>query len=419
MAGRNNHKQTFFPDVRGQRGYADRVYIQNVEELTTRSAFGEVISQELTPITALNFVYGVNSGIAFASGIDGGTITSVSGMASVDTTASANSEAFTFSRIPMRYLPGQAITVRGAGVFTSGTSASGYALLGAYNSNFENALMFGTSGSTFGILYRSFNEDVFIPQSEWNGIDIMDGNSDGEAIDPALGNVYQIQYEWLGFGGIEFSVMDPNTGRFINVHTIKYGNTSVRPSLSNPSMHIGAWAKNNGDAAAIKVRTGSMGGFSAGPKPESFNDFHTAASGSHSLTDASIQNVITVRNNDTFNGLESERQLFAEFMGVSNDGNKPVAITVIRNATLTGASFEPVDNNRSSASVDLVGSGVTAPSGDIMMGALIAAGGSDFINLFDLDMRLDEGESFTIAAEKVGGGSTALVTAFIRWREEI
>ena len=64
----------------------------------------------------------------------------------------------------------------------------------------------------------SADEDEFVSQDQWN-IDTMDGlgtsmNPSGVKLDVTKGNVFQIQTQYLGFGGILYSVENPRTGFF-------------------------------------------------------------------------------------------------------------------------------------------------------------------------------------------------------------
>lgn len=69
-----------------------------------------------------------------------------------------------------------------------------------------DGFFFGYNGSSFGILRRQNGTDNWIPQSAWNN-DTFDGNGrSGVALNATQGNVYSIQYQWLGtwsFGPVQ------------------------------------------------------------------------------------------------------------------------------------------------------------------------------------------------------------------------
>ena len=61
----------------------------------------------------------------------------------------------------------------------------------------------------------------FIAQADWN-------RDTFESLDPQKGNVYEIKYQYLGFGNIDFYV-EGNNG-FVLVHRLEYVNKNILPS---------------------------------------------------------------------------------------------------------------------------------------------------------------------------------------------
>ena len=83
-----------------------------------------------------------------------------------------------------------------------------------------------------GLLYRTFSRVIegqnqtnnFIPSSSFN-IDKLDGTGPSRLIlDPQKGNVYQIGFQYLGFGNAKFQIEDPETGNLIRFHELKNEN---------------------------------------------------------------------------------------------------------------------------------------------------------------------------------------------------
>jgi hypothetical protein len=94
---------------------------------------------------------------------------------------------------------------------------------------------------------------TYYPQSTWN-IDTCLGtgslqdryntNSSGFVLNPLLGNVYRIVFQYLGFGAITFYVENSTTGVFMPVHQIKYANTALVPSVTSPNYKLGFGIEN-------------------------------------------------------------------------------------------------------------------------------------------------------------------------------
>lgn len=95
--------------------------------------------------------------------------------------------------------------------------------------------------------------ETFIPQSAFN-IDTLDGNgASGFVINPTKGNIYDIQYEWFGFGAYVFTVQD-DTGRMIPFHKISHENILDKPQVGIPH-------------GKLMFRTEVKEGFTAAKKP--------------------------------------------------------------------------------------------------------------------------------------------------------
>ena len=108
----------------------------------------------------------------------------------------------------------------------------------------------------------AFNEEV-IPRSSWN-YDKADGTGRLPLIDWAKGNIFQIKYQWLGYGMIQFYIEDPTLGRFIRVHAIEYANSNTLPTVGNPTFPFYFHADNGSTTSNIAMFTASCGGFIEG-----------------------------------------------------------------------------------------------------------------------------------------------------------
>jgi hypothetical protein len=121
-----------------------------------------------------------------------------------------------------------------------------------------------TSSVTTGVVPSGTGaggEDEFVPQSQWNQ-DVMDGtnstaNPSGLLLDPTKGNVYQISIQYLGFGGMVFSIEDPLTRLFTPVHVINYANQYTATNLKVPNMSFQMFSRNTTNTTAVVLRSAS------------------------------------------------------------------------------------------------------------------------------------------------------------------
>jgi len=104
----------------------------------------------------------------------------------------------------------------------------------------------------------------FIPKSSFN-VDKLDGTGpSGMILNPQKGNVYQIQFQYLGFGNATFSTEDPNTGLLVPFHMIKNTNARTAPVLKNPNMSVLCTSANIGGTTSKTLKTASMAAFTEG-----------------------------------------------------------------------------------------------------------------------------------------------------------
>ena len=109
----------------------------------------------------------------------------------------------------------------------------------------------------------------------------MDGTGPSAmTLDHDTGNVYKIQYQWLGFGPIQFFIEKPNAkDKFQLVHEVEYINTNTVSSVVNPTLPMYILSKNAANTSDIVVKVGSHSAESEGtisnlgvPKSTSVND---------------------------------------------------------------------------------------------------------------------------------------------------
>ena len=189
-----------------------------------KSAFNELLVTEITPMFQANFAYNNNARLVTETVTGSGTITNATAMAKCNTTAAGTSSATLTSKAALDYRGGQGGLFRATAVFTTGVAGSEQ-LLGVGDA--VNGFFFGYNGATFGVCHRVNSVDTWYPQTSWNTEKMTAGEINSMTLDPTKGNVYEIQFQYLGFGQIEFSVENSSTGAFDVVHVIRFANTST------------------------------------------------------------------------------------------------------------------------------------------------------------------------------------------------
>lgn len=242
-----------------------------------------------------------------------------------------------------------------------------------------------------------------VPQTTWN-VNTVTG------LDPSKMNVYKIQVQFLGGGGIKFFIEDSDTAEFVHVHTIRYANSFTVPSVGNPSFRLGWLAVNAGvNTTPITVEGSSAAGFIEGDltvtRPgRAQNNVKTSVG-------TTITNILTLRNRRAFGARRNLTEVRPQIISISSDATKPVILQLIKNATLGGTPvFEYVDKVNSSVVVDTAGTTITG-------GTVIFSSGEGSFDLSAINETLAPGESLTVGAA-VSAVPAADMSATITWIED-
>ena len=380
------------------------------------SAFGALLAVQETVPFFLSFPYNnINPEYVTTSTDGGGTVTADGGHAVLSVTLDGGF-ADMRSRFPARYIPGQGLSARFT--FTSTGCAPGQVqTIGVGDS--QDGFFFGCcdtcsadAGSSFGVLRRASGVDNWVPASSWNG---MYGTTPPNI---AFGIPYQIQWQWLGYGQVTFSIEDPTTGGFVVAHAIKYAGTSGDTSISNPNLPLNARVTNNRSNSVNILRTPSMAIVRQGL--ETHDGIRNSATGTITLATAAERQVLSIRNNSTFNGRVNRSLMYVDFISylAGGSGAQDVILRIRLNDTLITPSFTPINTNTSLASWNIDG-GVFVlgvDGGVALMPIVIDTPNSATLNLTGYNIHLAPGDVLTITGIALAG--TPDLRVALSWIEE-
>ena len=194
---------------------------------------------------------------------------------------------------------------------------------------------------------------TFIAQSSMNG-DRVDGTGpSGFTIDPQKGNVFQIEYQYLGFGNAKVGVEDPDTGTFINMHCFKNANLRTTPVLKNPNSSVVVGVFNVGNTSAVTLKTVSMGGFIEGDVKKLDPKFADSFLINNLNTSDAVKPLALVKANSVFNGDTCYGEFDLLRIGASNEANnQTLTVSLYVGAEIGGdVNYEYIDETRSIVSV--------------------------------------------------------------------
>lgn len=169
--------------------------------------------------------------------------------------------------------------------------------------------------------------DTWVLQENWNRNTCF-GFYSMPKLNPSKGNVFEIAVQWLGFGNILFRMENPITGKFDDIHQIKYSNTKSVTSITNPNLPLSAFVIKTGsnELDSAVVQTASSGLFIMGDNNKNLGtrggvmNWYSISNGN--INTGTYYNVMTIRNKLVMNNVlnYSDVYLMAVSVGL-NCGN--------------------------------------------------------------------------------------------------
>lgn len=260
--------------------------------------------------------------------------------------------------------------------------------------------------ATFAILTTGVApSEQFIPQAAWNGV-VPTG------FDPTKGNVYAVQFQYLGYGDAFFYIEDGTTGRFNLVHTVRNAGTRTSVVLRNPNLYLTWESRNTGTGTSVTLRGASGGTFIEGPVD--FLGAQFAQRAGVSISAGVETPVLSVRASTTYQSRISTAQLQIDRIAAAAEGTKPLTLRLYKNASLTAAQWQQVAANVSTATYDASATGFSG--GTLIFAFTLAKTGNSTEALSDLSVYLQAGESLTLTALSA---NNADVAAALVWVEDV
>lgn len=286
--------------------------------------------------------------------------------------------------------------------YNAGAKSGAYSLSGA-------STAVGTFAQT---LAGASPTDTWVAQSAWN-VDKMDGTGKSKMVlDKTKGNIYQIRYQWLGYGDIKYYIKNQENDEWQLVHKISYSNQNTTPSVYNPTFPLCAIVENTSNTSDIVMYTASWAGFIEGAT--NGGDLHHGISATVTNSGTAEIPILTILNKSIYQGKINRNQIKLVYMSVGIEHTKNSTIRFRYNAALTGASFADIDTNSSVVSYDSTATGVSG--GDTQFAIGLPKDGHESLPLSDATFSLNPGDSLTITQESASV-TGAVTTASFNWEE--
>jgi hypothetical protein len=261
--------------------------------------------------------------------------------------------------------------------------------------------------------------NTFIPSGSFN-IDTLDGNGPSRMIfDPQMGNVFQIGFQYLGFGNAKFYIENPETGGPQQFHEIKNANSRTTPVLSNPNVNVLATCANIGGITSTQLRTVSMAAYVEGDLYKLDPKFAYSKT-INALSSLSYVPLTLLKVNRIFHN----KSCYGEFdllqVAASNDANtKTLTIGFFLNAEVSGdVNYQYIDQNNSIVSyAELDPATQTITTTGLPFYEIVVGGNSSTsFDIKDLQFVFGPGSSLLIAAKVSSSPINGSVS--INWYEQ-
>lgn len=246
--------------------------------------------------------------------------------------------------------------------------------------------------------------ETWTAQASWN-IDTASW------LDPTKGNLYRLEFAYLGYGPLVYSIFHPTRREWARVHVIDWPNANTGTNIGNPSMRVGWVSASLGSTTNLTVAGASAMAGLQGIKyhSRSFGGYGTAT-GVTTETQ-----VLTVQVRREFGGRACNAILKPMVLSIGTDSNKGAIFRVLRNPTVSGTTAHAyVDQTESIALTDTAG---TTVSGGRLLGVYsVGPSGRATISLADQNMYQISGDELVITAQ-VTSGAASEMTASLVWEE--
>jgi hypothetical protein len=301
---------------------------------TVKNAFGGTSVSENRIETAWQFPFGINPSQVRQIEESGGTVAHVTPFVELKSNADPAGKAAIRTFRHIGYIPGVGGLFVGTCVF--GSPKEGTEQIFGIGTD-TNGFFFGYKNTEFGVLHRNGGVDTWIMRNAWSE------KHDETWFSPENGNVYEIKYQWLGFGPIVFSVQGPN-GEMVKVHIIVTANRGQVPSLKDPSLPLYAEAKNTGGTEGVVLRTSSASGMVEGEAfPEALTTL-IAFQYATTIDPGQLQYAFSFNNPYTWKGLDNTAYVQPLTFSIGWESNKVGNVKVGTAGVITGASWQDVNS---------------------------------------------------------------------------
>lgn len=298
----------------------------------------------------------------------------------------------------------------------------------------DNGVFWELEGTTLYVVIRSNTSgspvDTRVAQSNFNQ-DKLDGtDAIGLTLDITKGNIYFIDFQWLGAGRVRFGVVEPSGAR-VNAHIVENANVSDIPYMRTATLPVRIEQINTGTSGSTSELRWTCASVKHSSKAEIERQRFSASTEANLLEISGTDGerpVVSIRPRKTFNGLVNRGLIKLQALDLLNDGDSQSVIFRVRQGAVLGnTSFGNVNPILSIVESDV---GANTVSGGLAIGQQYLSPSSSRLAVindgsvaaheleFGLGADANTQPTVTVTAQVIGTG-TCNVGAVFNWGESI
>jgi len=220
-------------------------------------------------------------------------------------------------------------------------------------------------------------------------------------LDVTKGNLYRVEFAYLGYGPMKFYIMNPDLLEWELVHVIKWPNTKQGTNLGNPSLRVGWACASLGSTTNIDLYGASGMAALQGDSKAEYRTF--AAIGNNASVSTETQ-ILSVKVRSSF-GDKNNQAVVRPAISFATDSTKGMIFKVYLNATVAGTTdHQYIDQTQSVCLYDTAGT--TVSGGRLIAAYVVGPNGSRSVNADDLGITLAARDELTVTGQVVSGAAS-------------
>jgi hypothetical protein len=240
-----------------------------------------------------------------------------------------------------------------------------------------------------------------------------------DSLDFTKGNVFEIEFSWLGFNTIRYKVIDPTTNEMEVFHELAYPNLYTTPSVLVPHLPFQCFVASAGSTTAMSIKTASVGLFTRTELPKVIKPRFAEDNTKNVASGATGAVLLGLRVRYSMNGIVFQSQVLIDKLSISTEAAKSTVFKIILNPTDYGAGttsdyadWQYEDSNDSAILVD---TNALTYSGGTILDEFLLAGGTSLRESFGYrDITLQRDDLLLIHGSFPSGGAADL-SCSISW----